>query len=491
MGFGIVARLQLGSRSRSRRLSPGSSCLSSVLRDRLSFGRYSYNRVSAEGDNAGIEMIPATPDGKRTAWIISYTGVSNEPRVRRQADALINDGWRVVVCGFDGHSPRPEQWIYIRLPPSDSFSPLIHRLLFLLRCAGALVAAVGRPKIVATAGALVSHWSTAHWLHIKNYLVRVARKEPGIKPDLVIANDYFTCDVAYALCGLVGAKFAVDCHEYATEQSSFDRHWVRWKQPVVRAVEAHYIARADLVTTVCGGIADLLNSDHRLRRPVLVIRSVPIDQPQPFQPTGERIKVLYHGGIWHVRQLHAAVESMRLWRPEFDLVLRGEGDPSYLAELRRLVTRYGLEDRVLVMPPVPFDRIIPEANGADIGFFSYANFSRQSKFVLPNKFFEYIMAGLALCVVDLPEMCKLMRRYNVGKLIPQHTPQAIAETINSFTREEIDRCKKASIAAARELNWDNEKQRLLSAYNELLSTDVAPGMSPSKAAPAPARGTAA
>jgi glycosyltransferase involved in cell wall biosynthesis len=308
-------------------------------------------------------------------------------------------------------------------------------------------------------------------LHIKNYLLRVLRHHAELKPDLVIANDYFTCDVALSLCRLSGAKLVVDCHEYAVEQSSHDPYWVRWKQPVVRAVEAFYLARADLVTTVCQGIADLLDADHRLRRPVLVIRSVPIGQPQPFRPTGERIRVLYHGGIWHVRQLHTAIESMRLWRPEFDLVLRGDGDPAYLAELRRLIARYGLADRVFIEPAVPFEQIIPAANKADIGYFSYANFSRQSEFVLPNKFFEYIMAGLALCVVDLPEMGRLTRHYGVGKLIPEHTPEAIAATINSFTAAEIDRCKKASIAAAGELNWEREKLRLLAAYNDLLGSE--------------------
>jgi glycosyltransferase involved in cell wall biosynthesis len=444
-----------------------------ALRGRLSFARLVYSRSAVEEGLPETAVDAGTVQGNRTAWIISYTGVSNEPRVRRQAEALLHAGWRVVVCGFDGHSPRPQEWTYIRLPAVDAFSPRMRQFLWFLRRLGAAIAVIRYPAALATAGALLSHWSVAHWLHIKNYLLRVLRHHADLKPDLVIANDYFTCDVALNVCRLSGARLVVDCHEYAVEQSSHDPHWVRWKQPAVRAVEAFYLARADLVTTVCEGIAELLDSDHRLRRPVLVIRSVPIGQPQPFRPTGERIRVLYHGGIWHVRQLHTAIESMRLWRPEFDLVLRGEGDPAYLAELRRLITRYGLTGRVFIEPAVPFEQIIPAANKADIGYFSYANFSRQSEFVLPNKFFEYIMAGLALCVVDLPEMAKLTRRYDLGRLIPEHSPQAIADTINSFTRQEIDRCKRASIAAAADLNWEQEKLRLLAAYNELLGNEEA------------------
>jgi len=452
---------------------------------RMSLARLFYNQAAAKDAAGATTVLRNTAGGKRTAWILSYTGVSDEPRVRRQADALINSGWDVVVCGFDGHSPRPEQWTYIRLPQSDRFSPRTLQLFSFLRGAGTIIAVYARPKAVGTAGALLSHWCTPNWLNIKVSLLQIARQEADLKPDLVITNDYYTCDVAYAICRIFGAKFVVDSHEYAVEQSSHDPHWVKWSQPVVHAVEAHYLARADLVTTVCEGIADLLNADHRLRRPALVIRSVPLSRPQPFRPTGERIKVLYHGNIWHIRQLHSAIESMRQWRPEFDLVLRGDSDPAYLAELRRLVVRYGLEDRVLFEAPVPFERIILEANKADIGYFSYDNFSPQSEFVLPNKFFEYVMAGLALCVVDFAEMGKLTRRYGFGKLIPEHSPQAIAETINSFTRDGIDGYKRASLLAARELNWEHEKERLQTACNDLLSVgsraDAAPDVAPTRA----------
>src|SRR5262249_3285758 len=72
-----------------------------------------------------------------------------------------------------------------------------------------------------------------------------------------------------------------------------------------------------------------------------------------------------------------------------------------------------------------------------------------------------------------------------GKLIPEHSPQAIAETINSFTREEIDRLKKASIAASTDLSWDREKERLLAGYNDLFGVS-ATARPAADAAPTPA-----
>jgi glycosyltransferase involved in cell wall biosynthesis len=235
----------------------------------------------------------------------------------------------------------------------------------------------------------------------------------------------------------------------------------------VIGLQDYFLSRADAVTTVCEGIARLLDREQELRRPVRVVRSVPFYTPQPFRPTGDTIIVLYHGEIYRSRGLHLAVRSMRLWRPEFRLLLRGYSDPSYVEELWRIARDAGVEGRVTIEPPVPFDQIVPAANRADIGYFVHQDISPQRRFVLPNKFFEYVMAGLALCVSDLPEMANLVKRFGFGQLVEACEEEAIAAAINSLDRQRIDAMKRRSIEAARELSWESEKQRMLSLYEEL------------------------
>lgn len=426
-----------------------------------------------EMPQTSVSLVRGPAVGRRIAWIISYTGVSNEPRVIRQSQALLADGWRLVVCGYDGHSPRPAEWTYLRLPAEDPYRWKFRVALHATARIGALIAALA-PAPLSRLGAMLHHFCTPNWMHTRHSVAAVAAANPDLKPDLVLCNDYFTCSTGYPLARRYGARFAVDCHEYAAEQNAHDVTWTRWTKPCVVGVQDHYLRRADVVSTVCQGIAELLDRDHELKRPALVVRSVPMKQTQPFRPAGERIKVLYHGGLWPVRQLHVAIESMPLWRQEFDLVLRGEGDAPYIAELKSLAERHGVEKRVFIEPAVPFADIVPAANRADIGYFSYANFSRQSQFVLPNKFFEYVMAGLALCVIDLSEMGKLVRRHDLGKCIPSHDPQSIAATINSFTRADIDRLKRNALSAAEELNWECEKGVMMAAYDQLfVETDRA------------------
>jgi glycosyltransferase involved in cell wall biosynthesis len=82
---------------------------------------------------------------------------------------------------------------------------------------------------------------------------------------------------------------------------------------------------------------------------------------------------------------------------------------------------------------------------------------------MPNKLFEYLMAGLAVCVSDAPEMASIVRRYGVGVIVASTTPQGIAEALNGIELAALPEFKSRALAAARELCWENEQSVLLDA----------------------------
>lgn len=414
-----------------------------------------------------VVYTPGTSTGRKTVWIFSYTGVSNEPRVIRQAAAMVNAGWRVVVLGYNGHSPRPVEWHFALLPANHAFSVQVHYALLASRRIALWLSRARQFPSIRSWAARLHHAHTATYRLIATEVRRFRNQHRDLKPDLVVSHDYFTADVGYETARWAKARFVIDCHEYARGQYMHDPVWVRQIRPYIAAFQDYFLERADGVTTVCDGIAALLNSEQVLRRPVEVVRSVPFRSIQPFRPAGARITVLYLGGIYYVRGLHKAVKSLPLWRPEFDLVLRGDGDGGYIQSLSELAAELGVTNRLRIEPPVPFNDIVPSANAADIGYFVHKDVSPQKRFVLPNKYFEYIMAGLALCVSDLPEMARLVRQYDNGKLVPGYDEQTIADVINSFDRPAIDAMKQNSLKAAEELNWDSEQRRMLAFYDRL------------------------
>lgn len=419
-------------------------------------------------DDTQIVYQTGSPLQSKIAWIVSFTGVSNEPRVLRQSQALMEAGWSVVVVGYQGHTPTNPDWHFVKMSTGHPYSVDKNYYLEFLRRACKVLCRLPFGRRWRVFMARKHHAHIPLWSYHTQSVCDFARQHPELKADLVLAHDFHSCEVAFGVRDQYGAKISVDCHEYSRGQYAHDPHWVKYTLPYVSGMHDYYLPLADSVTTVSAGIADLMNKEEQLKQPVQLIRSMPIYRPFEVQEPGDLLTVLYHGDISHVRGLHMAIASMPLWREEFHLLLRGSGDAAYIEELRAQAAGLGLSERVHIEGPVPFDQIIPRANKADIGYFVHYDASPQKRFVLPNKFFEYVGAGLALCVSDLPEMARLTRKYDMGHLVVDYDEQKIADSINAFDRASITAFKRNALEAAKELNWDEEKKKLLEHYANLL-----------------------
>jgi glycosyltransferase involved in cell wall biosynthesis len=296
-----------------------------------------------------------------------------------------------------------------------------------------------------------------------------------VEADIWLANDWNMLPIAARLAAEKGGVYGYDTHEFAAEEYAEKWRWRLWQKPLVCALERQFIGGAAVVSVVSGGIAERLGAMYGLKRPTLVIRNTPNYERCSFRPAGAQIHVLYHGIVAVGRGLEAAIDSAVLWRPEFDLTIRGPENPGFSDKLRQRICEAGLDGRVRLVPPVPMTELVSEATAFDIGFFALPGHSRHNEFALPNKFFEYVMAGLALCVSDLPEMARLVRQYRLGVLIPSLEPAAIAAAINGLDRERIDAWKRNALAAAEELCWERESARMVEAYGKLLPQTAAAG----------------
>jgi glycosyltransferase involved in cell wall biosynthesis len=398
---------------------------------------------------------------RKTACIISLTPVTDEPRVRRQSQALHQAGWDVIVAGYKGRSPKPPYWKLIEI---ENICPT----LSMMKRQGLWL----KKKLCLAVEDFAEdyYWWSAGYAGMFERLAWV----DGVRCDLAVSHDYFTAPIAARLASRCGVNFVLDCHEYAVEQYAHRLLWRLEERPWVWTLQRRFINRASVVTTVCEGISGMIQRDYRLSTAPLVVRSLPFYQSLPFRPVGTPIVVLYHGNLSPQRGLEVTVKSVALWRPEFRLLLRGPGSERYLGYLRLLAERHGVSHRVSIEPPVPFPDIIPAANHADIGFFVQEDLSLHKHFALPNKLFDYIMAGTAICVADLPEMARVVTDHGVGRLVRQVTPEGIAEVINSFSRDDINGYKQRSLEAARELCWEREAPAMVTAYEKASEQRAAP-----------------
>ena len=392
--------------------------------------------------------------------ILVHSVLARDPRVRRQIETLAHLGYEVCALG---HSPFPEDsfsqgaqesavpsisWRQLPLPPAGQ-TARVWRVLEKLP---------GRVS-ARWADAITARWPT-------NRAALDAMR--NFRPDVIHANDWPTLPVAAKLKAETGCKLIYDTHEYAIEELGDNVVW-RWTyRPHVRAIEKRNLPHADCVITVSEGIASALRDEYGLDEIPAVVRNVPNYELTPYRAPKDELIVLYQGLVAPGRGLEAIVESVAHWRPDRRLVIRGPGNLGFTNTLRAIAERLSLGRRVEFEPPVPANELIYRANTADIGVHPIPPINVQTDYCLPNKLFEYTMAGLCLCVSPAAEMARVVSHYDLGVVAASSSPADIAVAINSLETDRVAWCKRQSLAAAKELCWEEESRRLHDIYSDLL-----------------------
>jgi len=124
--------------------------------------------------------------------------------------------------------------------------------------------------------------------------------------------------------------------------------------------------------------------------------------------------------------------------------------------------------RIHFRPPVAPSKIVATIANYDMGLFLIPPVNFSYHMVLPNKFFEFVMAGLAVAVGPSPAMSALVEQYHLGVVADDFSPATLAQKLNTLSAADIDDMKQHALAAAQELNAETEMAKLLQIYAQLL-----------------------
>jgi len=288
-----------------------------------------------------------------------------------------------------------------------------------------------------------------------------------IRPDVIHANDWPVLSVAVIIKTAIGARIVYDSHEFAREEHATEWLWRLLYQPHVCATEAAGLQEADRVVTVSPGIARLLKETYELAREPAVILNVPNHRTTVPRPIGQKLELLYHGLIMAGRGLETLIVAAGQLRRPARLVLRGNGKGSYVENLRRLAEKHTSPGSIVFEPAVPFNNVINAAGNADIGLFTPPIITSQTRYMLPNKLFEYLMAGLMVIFSGGDDVAEIIRQHRCGIVLPDTSASGLAAAIDRLDLNEIREFKDRALKAAHLLCWESEGSKLAGLYTEL------------------------
>jgi len=301
----------------------------------------------------------------------------------------------------------------------------------------------------------------------ENNLMAIDYQLIGREYDLIVCNDVNSLYIGHRIAqGKIPVW--IDLHEYAPlEYENFWwwnvtlRHYVQWQC-------RKYLQACQGYTTVCEGVANLYSKHYLLSFDALIYNAPVYQSLSPSISEGA-IRLVHHGGAQPQRKLENLLLLMEYlgvgYELHFYLSMPSPSSVSYIDFLAKEAMKKKLP--VFFHDAVPTHQIVQTINQYDIGVFILEPVNINYLYALPNKFFEYIQARLAIAVSPNPEMKSLVEQYDLGVVAQHYSAESMAEAIRQMNKEKIAYYKLQCQQHARALSFERNKENMINIANKL------------------------
>ncbi len=283
--------------------------------------------------------------------------------------------------------------------------------------------------------------------------------------DVICACDLDTALPVRLVARLRRKKSVLDAHEFFTEVpeiASRPRMKKFWEW-----IGRRTIHKFNLRYTVGKELANLMGEKYSV--PFHIIRNIAPSYPSiPFSKSIlERDPIILYQGALNVgRGLEMLLEAMKEL-PGWQLWLAGEGDLT--AWLKEYVP-HQFNDRVKLLGWVRPQDLPTLMSQAKIGINLREKGSLNDYYSLPNKFFDFIHAGLPSINMKYPEYQHIIDQYPCALLLDNLNVNEIVRAIKSLDEnpDMLESMSKACHSAAQEFTWEKESKKLVKLYHDLI-----------------------
>lgn len=201
-----------------------------------------------------------------------------------------------------------------------------------------------------------------------------------------------------------------------------------------------------------------------------VIRNLPVlEEPAaaavgPAAAEGRRV-ILYQGAVNEGRCFETLIPAMQ--QVDAQLLVCGEGN--YLAKARELVTRYGLEKKIIFRGYVRPEELKAITRSAWCGVTLFDRRGLSNYYSLANRFFDYMHAGIPQLAMNYPAYREINNCHPIAVLIDEPGVREVADALNELLNNTdlyhtlSEGCKQARLR----YNWQEEEKILIRLYQQL------------------------
>lgn len=295
-----------------------------------------------------------------------------------------------------------------------------------------------------------------------------------IKPDVVHANDLDTLVAAYLIKKKTGAKLVYDSHELWTNQGmpipGIMIKMLGWAEKFI-------LKRLDGMVSVNESIIRELEKMYHFKfsAPVEIVYNSPVTKKISLKKKNKKVlAVLYQGRFAPNRGLEELALAGRYIDKNIKIYFRAKDFPEIKEKIIMIIKQNKLEEKIELLEPVKMTEMVEAGEFADVGVIPYIPVHKDNELTTPNKLFEYMMSGCALACSDLPELKKIINKYQNGVLFNPREPKSIAKAINQLAKDRkvLTEMQKRSLKASKDYAWEHQGKKLTDLYLKTIHPNI-------------------
>lgn len=375
---------------------------------------------------------------------------------------------------------------YLDPHPVPDNCPEALQILYTIDALGALGARVTlitpKPESVAAARAMIGHELSANvqvrhlesrrglwrWLRSNQPFYRMAAGElKTLGADAVLVRNLKMAE--HLLRHAPNVPLFFETHELFAQS-------YREEHPRMNLRRHHKLAalaqREEFVYRNAKGLVALtpllvedIRTTYRVETPAIVAPDgVDLEQARaPIPAAPHTIPwLLYLGSLHPWKGVDTLVRAMAHVKQPAELHIVG-GNAARIGELRALADEFDVIRRVMFHGPVEPGRRFEYIHRADICLLPLTDTGLGGRYTSPLKLFEYMAAGKAIVVSDLPSMHQVLTPEQNALLVPSGEPEAFAQAIDRLLMDKAlkTRLGDAAKSRAQSFSWRARSETVL------------------------------
>lgn len=241
--------------------------------------------------------------------------------------------------------------------------------------------------------------------------------------------------------------------------------------------EHYFLPRVDAVTTVSYALADRIRDRYQGAIEADVVFSAPsmlfnknVSRPKSIRQSigvgDENFLLVYVGNVKPARGVDNALKAIAgIQGVHFAVVSNSSAGAEELNDLARIL---GVTDRFHTVPYVEHHQVPAFVEGADAGFHGLLP-SPNAEVAMPNKMWEYLMAGIPVLFPDFGTMGEFVRRFELGETYESNNVASLVEAIGRLRHSMKTYNDAVKAFDLTDYSWETQSERISTLYRELLA----------------------